>query len=70
MCQFLLNEFHDYMLPYLETESFQDDDEKSSPIFYEQPGIPVLDEDDYHDSTTSSRRVRFSTAPIRVRIYD
>ncbi|CAF0985982.1 unnamed protein product [Rotaria sp. Silwood1] len=48
-----------------EPDYVQDDDRASSPIFYERPGIPELD-DDNQDSSNSTRRVKFSNAPIRV----
>ncbi|CAF1110201.1 unnamed protein product [Rotaria sordida] len=41
----------------------------SSPIFYEKPGIPEMNDDNNDDLTLSpngTRRVKFSNAPIRV----
>ncbi len=52
-------------LIYLESD---DIDRSSSSIFYEKPGLSKLDNDD--DSLNDTRRVRFSTAPIRVREKD
>jgi len=43
----------------------------SSPIFYEKPGIPEINDDHNNDeimlSPNGTRRVKFSNAPIRVR---
>ena len=49
----------------LESDCDQNDERSSSPIFYERPGLSELD-DDIQDSETCTRRVKFSTAPIRV----
>ncbi|CAF1249877.1 unnamed protein product [Rotaria sordida] len=48
-----------------ESDNVQDNDRTSSPLFYERPGIPELD-DDNQNPTNDTRRVRFSNAPIRV----
>jgi len=48
---------------YLERDDL---DRSTSPIFYEKPGIPKLEDDDNDGSLDDVRRVRFSTAPIRV----
>ncbi|CAF4113881.1 unnamed protein product [Rotaria sp. Silwood2] len=49
-----------------ESDYVQDDDDReSSPLFYEKPGMSELD-DDNQDSSNGTRRVKFSSAPIRV----
>jgi hypothetical protein len=58
--------FNKNFLSYLDLDYTQNDSASSSPIFFEKPGIPELDDED--DVVSSDkRRVRFSTAPIRVR---
>ncbi|CAF3325766.1 unnamed protein product [Rotaria socialis] len=52
-----------------EPNHIQENDNESSDIFYEQPGIPELDDDDDDDDNfdqNRTRRVKFSNAPIRV----
>ncbi len=65
MFNHLINKFTNDLLSYLESDYAQDDDDRSSPppLFYEKPGIPEL----VDDVTNDTRRVKFSTAPIRVR---
>ncbi len=45
----------------------------SSPIFYEKPGLPEIQDDDNNENVTLSpngtRKVKFSNAPIRVREF-
>ncbi|CAF3189312.1 unnamed protein product [Rotaria socialis] len=46
-----------------------EDSTSSSPIFYEKPGIPEMNDNDNDDlvlSPNGTRRVKFSNAPIRV----
>jgi len=49
----------------------QNSTSSSSPIFYEKPGIPEINDDHNNDeimlSPNGTRRVKFSNAPIRVR---
>jgi len=64
MFNHLINKFTNYFLSYLESDYAQDDDRSSTPpLFYEKPGIPEF----VDDTTDGTRRVKFSTAPIRVR---
>ncbi|CAF2827741.1 unnamed protein product [Rotaria sp. Silwood2] len=65
--RFLVKELNNnHALLYLESDYVQDDDDReSSPLFYEKPGMSELD-DDNQDSSNGTRRVKFSSAPIRV----
>lgn len=67
--------FHEQDEQTISNESFlidepdyvhDDVDPSSSPIFYETEGLPKLEDGDEDDSLNDVRRVRFSTAPLRV----
>ena len=55
---------------YSDVDYVNQDSTSSSPIFYEKPGIPEMNDNDNDDlvlSPNGTRRVKFSNAPIRVR---
>ncbi len=56
---------------YLDPGYVHQNSTSSSPIFYEKPGIPEMNDDHNNNeimlSPNGTRRVKFSNAPIRVR---
>lgn len=67
----IFRNFSSHIDLHLDPDYVNQESTSSSPIFYEKPGIPEMNDDnDEKDVLTLSpngtRRVKFSTAPIRV----
>ncbi|CAF4568546.1 unnamed protein product, partial [Rotaria socialis] len=63
------NRIRDIPVQFIDVDYVNEDSTSSSPIFYEKPGIPEMNDNDNDDlvlSPNGTRRVKFSNAPIRV----